>query len=230
MPDDQDSPSPAAAGLALAELLCTRLCHDFSGPLGAVIAAAELLGEDGIDQDETRATLLESARALARRLRFLRAAWGGGGGSVMPADLADLAEGVVGGGRVHVDLASLAPDAVFGPGLARTLLSAILLAGEALPKGGVVRVLADPASGSMLLLPDGPGAAWPDGTAAALAGGPAGPPSARTLLAPLTVAIAGAAGLTLRLALASGGLPPMLVIGGRPVAAQGGHAARPSAD
>lgn len=213
MPDQQDADSRMPTGLALAELLCTRLCHDFSGPLGVLIATTDLLGDPGTDQAELRETLLEAAHALSRRLRFVRAAWGVGGAAITPAELMELAEGVPGHGRVRLDVSALPGDAPLGPQLGRTLLSAILLAGEALPKGGVLRLLADPQAGRLLLLPEGPAAAWPEGTAAALAGAPAAPPSARTLLAPLTAAIAQEAGLALSLALAPGDAPAMLAIG-----------------
>lgn len=208
-------------GLLLAELVCTRICHDFSGPLGALSAAAELLAEGAVDPKEGAAAVTDAAAALSRRLRFLRVAWGAGGGAMTPADIAQLAEGVPGHGRVSIDLSALPADAPLGPGLARTVLNAILLAGEALPRGGSIRVLADPALGQVLLLPDGPNAAWPAGLAAALAG-EAGETSPRALAAPMTAAVAHAAGLELSLALAPSGAP-LLVIAA-PRAARAGRA------
>lgn len=213
-----------SAGLPLAELLCARLCHDFSGPLGTLIAAAELLEDQAADPAEVRATVLDSAHALSRRLRYVRAAWGVGGSAITPAELLELAEGVPGHGRVRVDLSALPADAPLGPGLARTLMSAILLAAEALPKGGVVRVLADPAAGQVLLLPEGAVAAWPAGVTAMLSGQPDADITPRTLLAPLTLAIARAAGFTLSLAIPMGDRPGMLAIAGTPAAAaEAGH-------
>lgn len=227
MPDELQTAVAPPSGLALAELLCARLCHDFSGPLGTLMATAELLEDHSADPAELRSTVLEAAHALSRRLRYLRAAWGVGGSGITPAELMELAEGVPGQGRVRLDLAALPPDAPLGPGLARTLMSAILLAAEALPRGGVVRVLADPAAGQLLLLPEGPAAAWPPWVGAALAARPDAEVTPRTLLAPLTLAIARAAGFTLSLALSTGDRPAMLAIGSaRPpaeLAHQGGH-------
>lgn len=219
----KDPQTAGAAGLVLAELLCARLCHDFSGPLGTLIAAAELLEDDSADPAEVRATVLDSAQALSRRLRYLRTAWGVGGAAITPAELLELAEGVPGHGRVQLDLSALPADVKLGPGLARTLMSSILLVAEALPKGGVVRVLADPAAGQVLLMPEGRMAAWPPGVAAALAGRPDPEITPRTLLAPLTLAIARAAGFTLSLALPTGGMPGMLAIGSAPQPATAGH-------
>jgi histidine phosphotransferase ChpT len=218
-------PEPAASGLALAELLCARLCHDFSGPLGTLIAAAELIDDAASDQTEVRAAVQDAAQAMSRRLRYLRAAWGSGAAAITPAELAELAEGVPGQGRVRLDLSALPADAPLGPGLSRTLMAAILLAAEALPRGGVVRVLADPAAGRLLLLPEGALAAWPEGVAATLAGRPHAETTPRTLLAPLTRAIAQQAGFSLSLVLAAGDRPGLLAIAGARAGADepGGH-------
>lgn len=224
MAKDPQTAAVTAAGLALAELLCARLCHDFSGPLGTLIAAAELLEDGEADATEARAAVLEAAHTLSRRLRYARAAWGVGGAAITPGELLELAEGVPGQGRVRLDLSALPTDAPLGPGLARTLMSAILLAAEALPKGGVVRVLADPAAGQVLLLPEGTPAAWPPSVTATLAGRPEAEVTPRTLLAPLTLAIAHQSGFTLSLALSSGGAPAMLAIASAaPAASPAGH-------
>jgi len=215
-------------GLTLAELVCTRICHDFSGPLGALTAAAELLADGTVDPREGASVVHEAAGALSRRLRFLRAAWGAGGEPMTPVDILELSEGVPGQGRVQVDLSALPEDAPLGPGLARTLLNAILLAGEALPRGGSIRVTANPALGQVLLLPDGPNAAWPPSLTAVLSGSEAAP-DPRGLVAPMTMAVAAAAGLEISLALAPAGVP-LLVIGVRPPSRRqaGGPAAGPS--
>jgi histidine phosphotransferase ChpT len=218
MPQTLEAADSELPGLRLAELLCARLCHDFSGPLGALIAAAELLGEEGVDRAEASAAVLESAHLLARRLRYLRAAWGAGGSATTPAELLELADGVPGQGRVRLDLAALPADAPLGPGLSRTLLSAVLLAGEALPRGGTVRLLADPAGGRLLLLPEGRNVTWPAGLAGALAGATSDAALAdttpRTLLAPLTAVIAREAGFVVSVAASPGDAPALLVIEG----------------
>jgi histidine phosphotransferase ChpT len=35
--------------LRMAEMLCTRLCHDLTGPIGAVNNGAEFLSEEGFN-------------------------------------------------------------------------------------------------------------------------------------------------------------------------------------
>ena len=36
--------------LHLAELLCSRICHDLAGPVGAAAAGAELIADSGGDE------------------------------------------------------------------------------------------------------------------------------------------------------------------------------------
>src|SRR5690349_3358986 len=53
--------------LRLAELLCARLCHDLSGPLGALIGILDLAREEAPDS-ETVSLAEETATELAQRL------------------------------------------------------------------------------------------------------------------------------------------------------------------
>ena len=63
--------------LQLGQLLCTRLCHDLAGPIGAVSAGVELIGSDPtLIGGETLALLSGSAESVARKLKFLRIAFG----------------------------------------------------------------------------------------------------------------------------------------------------------
>ncbi|MBK1664902.1 hypothetical protein CKO38_09230 [Rhodospirillum rubrum] len=72
-----DSAEDEAEDLDLALMLCTRLCHDLAGSIGAVNTGAELLEEEGEAFDpETLALLADSARGAALRLKVLRMAMG----------------------------------------------------------------------------------------------------------------------------------------------------------
>lgn len=78
--------------LDLARLLCTRLCHDLAGPVGAVAAGVELIGGDPEQVDEeTLALIGDSSVAASRKLKFLRAALGVSTGSA--EDLKGLLDG-----------------------------------------------------------------------------------------------------------------------------------------
>lgn len=73
--------------LQIAQLLCTRLCHDLAGPVGAVSAGVELMGTDPtLIDDETLSLLSGSAEAASRKLKFLRIAYGWVGSSSTPLD------------------------------------------------------------------------------------------------------------------------------------------------
>ena len=71
MGDDADA-SGRGRRVRLAEALAIRLCHDLSGPLGALGAA---LGEVGAEA-EALSLAQEASTVLRQRLALLRAAWG----------------------------------------------------------------------------------------------------------------------------------------------------------
>jgi len=63
--------------LLMAELLCTRLCHDLTGPIGAVNNGAEFLSEEGFNmQGQAVDLIVSSAQAAVTRLQFYRKAYG----------------------------------------------------------------------------------------------------------------------------------------------------------
>ena len=80
--------------LKIAHLLCTRLCHDLAGPVGAVSAGVELIGSDLPLVDEEMLSLLSgSADAAGRKLKFLRLAFGwSGSGAASMGDLSGIFE------------------------------------------------------------------------------------------------------------------------------------------
>lgn len=61
----------------LAEMLCTRLCHDLTGPIGAVNNGAEFLEDEGFDmQNDAVQLIVSSAHEAVNRLMFFRQAYG----------------------------------------------------------------------------------------------------------------------------------------------------------
>jgi histidine phosphotransferase ChpT len=139
------------AELTLAQLLCTRLCHDLIGPTAAIGAGEELIREDGAEDPEAHDLIADSARQLAGRLAFFRMVFGHGdpikraslAGAVTLAETWALADGFLLGGRVRrVPAADSfdAPADVLSCTQARLLLNLIMVGCDALPRGGRVQV------------------------------------------------------------------------------------------
>lgn len=152
--------------LILAELLCARLVHDLSGPIGAVANGAELLDEDDLAGDvvgEAVELLSASAAAAVARLRFLRLALGPSGAQPPPAELRRLAVdyftlGASGGEAVALDCpASL--DMRLGAISAQLFANLLMLGRDCLPRGGTIRVIQPSAGAAFALAAEGAQAA-----------------------------------------------------------------------
>jgi len=129
----------------LAELLCSRLCHDLAGAVGAVSAGAELLAEEGPASPmaaEAVSLLADSAASMAARLKFLRLALGSSSSSApseaRPLSLAYLEKGYP-TGEWRLDWPADQPPPS-SPDQAKLLLNLICLAQDCLPRGGVIAV------------------------------------------------------------------------------------------
>lgn len=132
--------------LKLAEMLCTRLCHDLAGPVGAVSNGAEFLTESNDDIREQATELIaSSARQAVAKLMFFRNLYGrvNHHGEASLEELKRIADGFFVESRVsldwpdeHTDAAGLSISRRKG----RLLLNMIYIASEALLKGGQVSV------------------------------------------------------------------------------------------
>lgn len=193
--------------LALAQMVCTRLCHDLGGPAGALSGALDLLEGEG---DDALEVARDAARIMDRRIRFFRAAVGGATGESRIEEIAQAGEGLTLGRRATIDLANLPADTLLAAPLTQVLLLALWAAIDALPRGGAVRVGGNPGDG-VSVWPDGPGAAWPVSLAGALIGEEVAL-TPRGVAVPLLVAVAGGAGVRLDLLLGTRpGAAPLLL-------------------
>jgi histidine phosphotransferase ChpT len=147
--------------LRLAELLCVRLCHDLSGPMGALIGVLDMAREEHPGSD-TLVLAEETATELAQRLKLLRAAWGREAEDLDIGRLQGLAESLSSSRRVRLDLNGLRPDRLFSPPAARVVLNLLLLAADCLAGGGIVALGEAPSEGVLVTI-SGPRAAWPAG-------------------------------------------------------------------
>lgn len=137
--------------LKVAQLLCSRICHDLVGPAGAVNAGLELL-EDGLSDGDSPIDLpaldliKKSAGESTRRLAFFRIAFGFGAGAKGDATFdqaRDLAAGFLGGGKVDLDWPEALENQPVGrvpAAMVKVLLNMILIASEALPRGGTLNL------------------------------------------------------------------------------------------
>ncbi len=154
-----------ADDLRLAQLLCSRLCHDLAGPAGAVANGLELL-EDTAGDAATRALLAASSRRLGRGLALYRAAFGlSGGRPQMPlAKARALAVDYLDGSKLILDWPDDSAHEVVGADFGRLLLSVVLLAAGLLPRGGHIRldVVASPAPGEVVCEATGGDVALPE--------------------------------------------------------------------
>lgn len=127
--------------LELAQLLCTRLCHDLAGPVGAVAAGVELIGGDPSQADaETLGLIGSSSAAAAMKLKFMRAALGAAGAATQnPQALLDGYLDSVAGPSGKTTVAWPAPQAMaagqtaLGAVWTQLLLNLCLLALETQP-------------------------------------------------------------------------------------------------
>ncbi len=136
--------------VALAALVCARLCHDLGSPLGAILNGVDLIEELGeADASEEFALLAGSARRAAALLAFHRLAFG-----VLRNPKAEIGRDVF-AARAETAVASHRVRLAWsggGPALSlptARLLSLMLLAGRAtLGRGGRLQVLM-PTSGEI---------------------------------------------------------------------------------
>jgi histidine phosphotransferase ChpT len=123
-----------------ASLLCSRLCHDLLSPVGALNNGIELLTDE--HDPEMRARCLdllgESARASANKLKFFRLAFGAAGGFADEVDTREARVAIEGlfGGDGRIQLGWMVDMPTMGKSALKVLLNLVLIAGDALVRGG----------------------------------------------------------------------------------------------
>lgn len=191
------------APVDFASLLCSRLCHDLLSPVGALNNGLELLADETDPDMRARCVelLSESARASANKLKFFRLAFGASGGfgdSVDTREAKAAIDGLYGhDGRIAVEW--LVADSVLPKTAIKVLLNLVLIAGDALVRGGRLDIGAEAAGDGyeIVIRAEGPRIVLDPELRAALTGA-----SDEAALTPR----AAAAWLVHRLALDSGGV------------------------
>lgn len=132
--------------LRMAELLCTRLCHDLTGPIGAVNNGAEFLSEEGCNmQNQAVELIVSSAFSAVSRLQFYRLAYGNvkDGGEANLSDKKKHAADFFVGSKITLDWPDTETEASgvsISLKMARLIFNLLIMASAVLIRGGVVAV------------------------------------------------------------------------------------------
>lgn len=131
----------------IASLLCSKLCHDLLSPVGAMNNGLELLSDEHDPEMKQRCMdlLAESAKSAADKLKFFRLAFGAAGGfgdEIDPAEAKVVIEDLVtASGRTVLEWA--VPAGLMPKRAVKILLNLVLLANDALVRGGTLFVGAE---------------------------------------------------------------------------------------
>ncbi|HEY6860901.1 MAG TPA: histidine phosphotransferase family protein [Pseudolabrys sp.] len=129
--------------LDLAALLCSRVCHDLISPVGAIVNGLEVFEEEKDDATKEFALDLikKSAGTASAKLQFCRIAFGAAGSAGAQIDLGD-AE-TIARGFLEDEKTKLAwnlPRALSPKNRVKLLLNMLVIAGQAIPRGGKISV------------------------------------------------------------------------------------------
>ncbi len=129
--------------LRVAELICSRLCHDLISPISAINNGIELIAEVG-DEARPDADLLiaDSARNASRRLRAFRYAYGLAGQDVKLDEIRSVALAYFEDTKVNIDWPPTSVDMPAGSG--KVILNLLLLTPDIVRGACTVSLAASP--------------------------------------------------------------------------------------
>lgn len=128
----------------LAELLCTRLCHDLTGPIGAVNNGAEFLGDEGFSlQEQAVELIVNSAQQAVNRLMFYRQAYGRVNyqGEASLSEVRALSEDFFRESRYKLEWPhqfTESADISVSRKMAKLILNILIIISSGMPRGGVI--------------------------------------------------------------------------------------------
>jgi histidine phosphotransferase ChpT len=130
--------------LDLAALLCSRVCHDLISPVGAIVNGLEVLAESDNDE-ETKTFALDlikkSAGTASAKLQFCRIAFGAAGSAGAQIDSGDaekVARGFLEDEKTKLEWQL--PRLLLPKNRVKLLLNMLLIAAQAIPRGGRLSV------------------------------------------------------------------------------------------
>lgn len=155
--------------LKMAEFLCTKLCHDLTGPIGAVNNGAEFLSEEGFNlQSQAVELIISSAYSAVTRLQFYRSAYGTvkEHGEASLTEKQKLAMEYFAGSKItldwpdnHADSASVSISLK----MARLMCNMLIVSASSLIRGGTLSIrIGQNESGAKVIMitANGPGLKW----------------------------------------------------------------------
>ena len=131
--------------LRVAELMCSRLCHDLISPISAINNGIELMNENDEGIIDSSIELLgTSAKQALDRLSFYRVAFGlaGGGAMISWNEIRNILEIFAAERKTTIvwTREPQAPDENISHILGKLVVNVVYLAMECLPRGGVISV------------------------------------------------------------------------------------------
>lgn len=129
--------------LDLAALLCSRVCHDLISPVGAIVNGLEVLAEEKDEETQQFALDLikKSATTASAKLQFCRIAFGAAGSAGAQIDTGDAEK--ISRGFLEDDKTKLEwniPRLYLAKNKVKLLLNMLLIAGQAIPRGGKMTI------------------------------------------------------------------------------------------
>ena len=139
-----DTTPNQGCSIHIIECLSSRICHDLVSPIGAIHNGTELLTELGPDGVEDALGLIQhSASQASARLKCFRLAYGQAGldSNIKFEDIHKTFRDYIGSERLQFqeNIANLGAVLDIPKGFMKALLNVLLIAGECLPRGGVVK-------------------------------------------------------------------------------------------
>jgi len=132
--------------LRIAEMLCTRLCHDITGPIGAIANGIEFLDEDETKMQEQALELISNSASQAiARLQFYRRAYGkiNADGEHDIEELQKTISDFFADGKITIEWSGFYkenPSVSISFRSAKLLLNLLIIVSSALIRGGVIGI------------------------------------------------------------------------------------------
>lgn len=151
--------------IQILELLSSKICHDLISPIGAINNGLEILEELGPDAgDDVTGLISYSARQASAKLQAYRLAYGAGSteADIKPENVHKAIQDFISGEDKfkqdwdpHGPLLTMERPTAF----CKILTSALLMAIESMPKGGILSAAAGPDNASAIITGSGDSAA-----------------------------------------------------------------------